>query len=163
MRLKGNFPSLVSYEIKCRKFSSRLDVRDWIGEVLTLVSRHKHCQRHNGPEGWVLLTKITSLGHITNSYTNHDQTSSESRPSTNFKISTKHQYFDKTWPNLASESRPRLNLITTTKHQLTQLVSTFSQLSVAAAKTSSSWYHSKPSSLLNRSQWVSESVSEWHT
>ena len=36
--------------------------------------------------------------------------------------------------------------------QLTQLVSTFSQLSVAAAKTSSSWYHSKPSSLLNRSQ-----------
>ena len=52
----------------------------------------KHCQRHNGPEGWVLLTKVTSLGHITSSYTNLDQTSSESRPSTNFKISTKHQH-----------------------------------------------------------------------
>ena len=24
----------------------------------------KHCQRHNGPEGWVLLTKVTSSGHI---------------------------------------------------------------------------------------------------
>ena len=56
----------------------------------------KHCQRHNGPEGWVLLTKVTSLGHITSSYTNLDQTSSESRPSTNFKISTKHQHFDET-------------------------------------------------------------------
>ena len=45
--------------------------------------------------------------------------------------------------------------------QLTQVVSTFSQLSIAAAKTSSSWYHSKSSSLLNMSQWVSQSVSEW--
>ena len=33
-------------------------------------SKMKHCQRHNGPEGWVLLTKVTSLGHITSSYTN---------------------------------------------------------------------------------------------
>ena len=29
-------------------------------------SKSKHCQRHNGPEGWVLLTKVTS------SYTNLD-------------------------------------------------------------------------------------------
>ena len=58
--------------------------------------RTKHCQRQNGPEGWVLLTKVISWGHITNSYTNLDQTYSESRPSTNFKISTKHQHFDKT-------------------------------------------------------------------
>ena len=35
---------------------------------------NKHCQRHNGPEGWV---------HIT-----------ESRSSINFKISTKHQHLD---------------------------------------------------------------------
>ena len=56
----------------------------------------KHCQRHNGPEGSVLLTKVTALGHITNYYTNLDQTSSESRPNTNFKISTKHQHYDKT-------------------------------------------------------------------
>ena len=56
----------------------------------------KHCQRHNGPEGWVLLTKVISLGRITNSYANLDQTASESQPSTNFKISIKHQHFDKT-------------------------------------------------------------------
>ena len=24
----------------------------------------KHCQRHNGSKGWVLLTKVTFLGHI---------------------------------------------------------------------------------------------------
>ena len=56
----------------------------------------KHCQRHNGPEGWVLLIKLTSFGHMTSFYTNLDQTSSESWPSTNFKISTKHQHLDKT-------------------------------------------------------------------
>ena len=26
----------------------------------------KHCQRHNGPEDWVHLAKVTSWGHITN-------------------------------------------------------------------------------------------------
>ena len=31
----------------------------------------KHCQRHNGPEGWVHLAKVTSWGHITCSNTNH--------------------------------------------------------------------------------------------
>ena len=53
--------------------------------------RIKHCQRHNGPEGWVLVTKVMYLGHITNYHTNLEQTTSESRPSTNYKISTKHQ------------------------------------------------------------------------
>ena len=43
----------------------------------------KHCQRHNGPEGWV---------HITSSKQNLDQvSSSESRPRINFITSTKHQ------------------------------------------------------------------------
>ena len=28
--------------------------------------KYKHCQRHNGPEGWVHLAKVTSWGHITN-------------------------------------------------------------------------------------------------
>ena len=57
------------------------------------------------------------------SNTNLDQiSSSDSRSSINFKISTKHQHCNKTetsksWPNLASESRPRLNFITSTKHQ----------------------------------------------
>ena len=62
----------------------------------TIASIRKHCQRHNGPEDWVLLTKVTSLGHITSSNTNLNQTSSESRPCINFKISTKHHHFDKT-------------------------------------------------------------------
>ena len=39
----------------------------------------KHCQRHNGPEGWV---------HITSYYTNLDQTVSEFWLSINFQIST---------------------------------------------------------------------------
>ena len=55
----------------------------------------KHCQRHNGPEDWVPLTKVTSWGHIKNWNTNLDQISfSESRPSINFKISSKHQHLD---------------------------------------------------------------------
>ena len=33
----------------------------------------KHCQRHNGPEGWVHLIKVTTWGHITSSNTNLDQ------------------------------------------------------------------------------------------
>ena len=62
----------------------------WIPSVLNLHNRenHKHCQRHNGPEGWV---------HITNSNRHLDQISSwESWPSINFKISTKHQPLHKT-------------------------------------------------------------------
>ena len=40
----------------------------------------KHCQRHNGPQGWVHLAKVTSWGHITSSDTNLDHiSSSESR------------------------------------------------------------------------------------
>ena len=35
-----------------------------------LSGKSEHCQRHNGPEGWVLVTKVTSLGHITSSQTN---------------------------------------------------------------------------------------------
>ena len=82
----------------------------FVENKLSQDNDEKHCQRHNGPEGWVL---------ITSSNTNLDQiSSSESRPSIIFKISTKHQPLHKTWaskswPNLASESWPRLNFITT--------------------------------------------------
>ena len=63
----------------------------WIGTMT------KHCQRHDGPKGWVQLTKVTCLGQITSSSTNLNQlSSSESRPSINFKISTKHHCFDLT-------------------------------------------------------------------
>ena len=45
----------------------------------------KHCQRHNGPEGWVQLScLITCLGHTTSSNTNLYQISS---------ISTNHQHY----------------------------------------------------------------------
>ena len=79
----------------------------WLWKVLSSMNT-KHCQRHNGPEGWV---------HITSSNKIFDQvSSSKSRPSINFKISTKHQPLHKTWsskswPNLASESRPRFTFI----------------------------------------------------
>ena len=46
----------------------------------------KHCQRHNGPEGWVYFAKVSSWGHITSSNTNWHQ----------LKISTKHQHLHKT-------------------------------------------------------------------
>ena len=39
----------------------------------TLPVGLKHCQRHNWPEGWVHLIKVTSWGHIINSNTNLDQ------------------------------------------------------------------------------------------
>ena len=63
------------------------------------ASYDKHGQRHNGPEGWLLLTKETSLRHITSSYTNLDQISSS-------EISTKHQL-----QNLNQMSAFQLNLI----------------------------------------------------
>ena len=44
----------------------------------------KHCQRHNGPEGWVHHAKVTSWSHITILNTNLDHiSSSESRLSIN--------------------------------------------------------------------------------
>ena len=56
--------------------------------------QNKTLPKVHGPEGSVSLNKV---GQITSSYTNLDQNlCSESRPSTNFKISTKHQHFDKT-------------------------------------------------------------------
>ena len=36
-------------------------------------SHEKHCQRHNGPKGWVHLAKVTSWSHITSSNINLDQ------------------------------------------------------------------------------------------
>ena len=60
--------------------------RHWMnGSPWIDIEWTKHCQRHNGPEGWV---------HIKSSYTNLDQiSSSESRTGVNFKISTKHEHF----------------------------------------------------------------------
>ena len=67
----------------------------------------KHCQRHNGPEGWVHITRSQFTVHKSWTYYN-------------FRISIKHQLQNlnqtsasllnfnfKSWPNLASEYRPR--------------------------------------------------------
>ena len=87
----------------------------------------KHCQRHNGPEGWVLLTKVTS------SYTNLDQIPK-------FKISTKHQHFDQTltsysWPNNHFITSPSLSSKTLTKLQFQNF---------AWTSTSNSWPNQEP-------------------
>ena len=100
----------------------------------------KHCQRHNGSEGWVHLIKVTSWGHITISDTNLDQiSSSESRLKNQllnqtsaspinlkFKISTKHSFrlttkiqlhnryktsAAKCWTNSIFEILPKLQLL----------------------------------------------------
>ena len=49
----------------------------------------KHWQRHNGPEGWVHLSKVTYwvISQVQTS-------SSKSRPSIHFKIHTKHHHLD---------------------------------------------------------------------
>ena len=125
----------------------------------------KHCQRHNGPEGWVHLAKITSWGLITSSNTNLDQiSSSESRSSINFKISTKHQPLDltttwKSWPDPASESRPNSNFMTSTKHQqqhtdqnsaLKSIQFFFSNVDNLFAALCSCWQHSQASRNLEK-------------
>ena len=69
---------LSSFELLQKKLTTNTKKRFGGGE--------KHCQRHNGPEGWV---------HITSSYTNLDQiSSSESRTGINFKISTKREHLN---------------------------------------------------------------------
>ena len=91
-------------------------------------NKEEHYQRHNGPKGWVLLTKVTSLGYITSSYTNLlDQAStSKSQPNISistrpsFRISTKIRLHNlnqasaaKYWPNFSFRSNqisPELKL-----------------------------------------------------
>ena len=86
-------PSHLSYLVAHAFFNSL--VHHW--ELHIWIRKCYIDQRHNGPEGWVLLTKVTCLGHITSSFTNLDQiSSSESRPSINLNISTKHQPLHKT-------------------------------------------------------------------
>ena len=83
--------------------------------VTTSQFRYKHCQRHNGPEGWV---------HLTSSYTNLDQISiSESRlqlQNLNQTSGSRLNFNLKSRPNLASESLPRLNFVTLRGYNLNQ-------------------------------------------
>ena len=66
----------MSAQIDRRIFSNKCIARSngKLSKITRLVSFSKHCQRHNGPEGWVLRIKVTSLGQITSSYKTLDQT-----------------------------------------------------------------------------------------
>ena len=82
----------------------------------------KHCQRHNGPEGWVLLTKVKR------SYITLDQISK-------FKIFAEHQHFDQTltfksWPNIHFITSPSLSSKILTKLRFQK---------IAWNSTSNSW------------------------
>ena len=55
----------------------------------------KHCQRHNGPEGWVHLIKVTSWGHIID-----------------------HKFKHKSWSNSSSESQLSINFLSKHQHLL---------------------------------------------
>ena len=126
----------------------------------------KHCQRHNGPEGWVLLTKVTSSGYITSSYTNLDQTSSEFRPTSkyqpNISISTKLAWIStsKSWPNLET-------LCSKSEQKLSSQICTKRSSSTSATVTTSTGFesassHDRVTSIkFTKQQWVSESVIEW--
>ena len=81
--LRGS-PNISNYQITQITNSFR-ETCSWFGRILTngeyclsgkIGFIKKHCQRHNGPKGWVLLTKVTSLGHIASSHTNLEQISS---------------------------------------------------------------------------------------
>ena len=61
-----------------RKKTARNQGKHWLMLKYYWYSLLKTLPKAQRPEGWVLLTKVTSLGHITSSYTNLDQTSSES-------------------------------------------------------------------------------------
>ena len=68
-------PSKLHFSLKCY---NQIKFQHDIPVVI------KHCQRHNGPEGWVHLAKVTSWSHITSSNTNLNHiSSSESRLSIN--------------------------------------------------------------------------------
>ena len=74
----------------------------------TLAQENKHCQRHNGPGGWVHFAKVTF--HLQNlAYASTKNLNQTSASPLNLKF--------KSSPNLASESQPRFNFMTSTKHQ----------------------------------------------
>ena len=51
--------------IKKNKLASNVGMdNQHLDEIAWSNLQNKHCQRHNGPEGWVLLAKVTSLGQM---------------------------------------------------------------------------------------------------
>jgi len=123
--------------------------------VLTIFDA-KHCQRHNGTEGWVLLTKVSSLGRIANSYTNLDQILPEDQlQNLNQTLKPCPQSLNKNltlWPNFTFQI-------------CTKLLSTrFSSSTSTTVTTSTSFElpssHARITSIkFTKQEWVRESVS----
>ena len=55
---------------------------------------NKHCQRHNGPEGWVLLAKVTYFSQSTRSNTKFDHFQNNDQAPTSKSRHSKHQHLD---------------------------------------------------------------------
>ena len=94
--------------------------------LILFWGKSKHCQRQNGPEGWVLLTKVTR------SFINLYQISK-------FKISTEHQHFDQTltskpWPNIHFITSPSLSSKILTKLQFQNFAYTSTSNSCAQSR-----------------------------
>ena len=56
----------------------------------------KHCQRHSGPEGWGLHTKITYFRFNFITFTKHQQQNTDQTPASNLAWTST----SKSWPNL---------------------------------------------------------------
>ena len=105
--------------VRNTRISSWETLTNWVVPYLT---NEKTLPRHNGPEGWVLLTKVTS-----------SCTSLVQIPK--FKISTKHQHFDQT---LASKSWPNSHFITSPSLR-SKILNKLQFQNFAWTSTSNSW------------------------
>ena len=61
----GDLCFLIIFQISIRSFFLNLVEVSYHPSFCRWGPPDKHCQRHNGPEGWFLLAKVSSLGLIT--------------------------------------------------------------------------------------------------
>ena len=123
LTIKKGGPLLPAVTMQMWKFWHILAIKGcqsvshWHLSDKNLRNNKKHCQRYNGPKGWVHITRSRFTVHKSWSYYN-------------FRISIKHKLQNlnqtsvsrlnlklKSWPKLASEYCPRLNFVTSTKYQ----------------------------------------------
>ena len=76
---------------------------------------YKHCQRHNGPEGWVHITRSHFTVH--KSWTYYNRKSIKQLQNLNQTSAFRLNLKLKSWPNLVSGYWPIFNFVTSTKHQ----------------------------------------------
>ena len=80
-------------------------------------ARLKHCQRHNGPEGWVHITRSQFTVHKSWTYYNFWILIKHWLQNLNQTSASRLNLKLKSCPNPASEYWPRFNFVTSTKHQ----------------------------------------------